>query len=473
MEFRDYLRMLRRGWPIILLVTALTLGAAAAYLQIVPKRYDATAVVLVSAQGASSVSDMQVGAQYTQKAVKNYAELATSPLVLDPVIKDLGLTQTREEVKGQLNVATASDTTMLQITASGPQAAPAAALANAVASNLTTVVRDLETNRTVVGSRNFIRLTPVQTAQVPSIAVSPNVQRILAGALVVGLLLGLALTILLATLDTRIRRSRDFWGLTETPLLAAIPRARRAKTHPLVARDDPSGAVGEAFRTLRTNLRFLETSGPRSLLVASTVEEKNGVDVAANLAFALAEAGFRVALVDVDLRHPRVGLVMGVEHKQGLSDVLTDQASLADSLVATSHPKLTVLLAGTLPPNPSELLGSPEMHNVLGALEKQFDYVVLDAPAVLSYTDAAVVSVGADRTIVTVASGKTRSNELSAALRALNNVGTVPVGVVLTRVSAARMDPEEYIRPPDRRPRPPAPTTNGVRTNAVLRGVRQ
>lgn len=473
MEFRDYLRMLRRGWPVILLVTALSLGTAAAYVQIVPKRYDATAVVLVSAQGASSISDMQVGAQFTKQAVRTYAELATSPLVLDPVIKDLGLSQSREAVKGQLFVTPTSDTTLLQITASGTEAAAAAELANAVAGSLTTAVRDLETNRTVVGSRNFVKLTEVQTAQVPTIAVSPNVERILAGGLIVGLLLGLALAILLATLDTRIRRSRDLWALTDTPLLAAIPRVQRAKTNTLVARDDPSGAMGEAFRTLRTNLRFLETSGPRSLVVASTAEEKNGVDVAANLGFALAEAGFTVALVDVNLRHPRVGTVMGVEHERGLSDVLTDQAGLEDSLVSTSHPKLSALLAGTLPPNPSELLGSPQMRKVLAALGQQFDYVVLDAPAVLSYTDAAVVSVIADRTVVTVASGKTRRNELTAALQALNNVGTVPVGVVLTRFPMAQMDPEAFIRPPDRRVRPSAPESNGARKSLSLRGISQ
>jgi succinoglycan biosynthesis transport protein ExoP len=473
MEFRDYLRMFRRGWPILLLVTALGIAAAASYLQVVPKRYDATAEVLVSTQGATSISDMQVGSQFTQRAARTYAELATSPVVIDPVITDLGLTETREEVAGQLVVAPVGDTALLQITASGNDAAQTAALANSVASTLTTVVRDLETNRTVVGSRNFVRVTPVQTALVPSIAVSPNVKRIMASGLVVGFLLGLALTIVMTTLDTRIRRSRDLWSLTDTPLLAAIPKVRRAKLHPLVARDDPSGAVGEAFRTLRTNLRFLETSGPRSLVVASTVEEKNGVDVAANLAFALAEAGYSVVLVDVDLRHPRVGLIMEVEHGRGLSDVLAQQVDLTESLVPTSHPKLTALLAGTVPPNPSELLGSPQMRDVLDSLEKRFDYVVLDAPAVLSYTDAAVISVAADRTVVTVGAGKTRSNELSAALRALSNVGTKPVGVVLTRVSTARMDPEEYIRPPDRRLRLPSASTNGARKPAPVRGGRQ
>ncbi len=162
---------------------------------------------------------------------------------------------------------------------------------------------------------------------------------------------------------------------------------------------------------------------------------------------------------------------MSVEHERGLSDVLTDQASLQDSLVPTSHPKLSVLLAGTRPPNPSELLGSPQMRKVLAALEQQFDYVVLDAPAVLSYTDAAVVSVIADRTVVSVASGRTRRNELTAAMQSLNNVGTVPVGVVLTRFPNARMDPEAFIRPPDRRVRPPVGESNGARKSLSLRGI--
>lgn len=471
MEFRDYLRMLRRGWPAILLITLLGLGAAVGYLNIVPTQYEATSIVLVSAQGASDMGDLQMGSQYTQRAVNNYAQMATSQVVLNPVIKRLNLTEPRAKLAERIAVTVAEDTTLLQIKVSSTDAAEAANIANGVASSLATVVRDLETNRSVVGSRNFVRLRQIQVAIAPAQAVSPNVRRVAALGLIVGLLVGLAATILFQSLDTRIRRSRDLWGLTETPLLAVIPKLRRARSHPLVARDDPSGAVGEAFRTLRTNLRFLETSGPRSIVLASATEEKNAVEVAANLAFALAEAGYRVVLVDVDLRHPRVGLIMDVDHRLGLSDVLADQAELDDALVTTSHPKLTALLAGTLPPNPSELLGSTQMRAVLSSLEKRFDYVIVDAPAVLSYTDAAVISVVAERTVLTVASGRTRSNELSAALRALGNVGTKPVGIVLTRVSSARMDPEEYIRPPDRRIRALGINAAASRPAAVLRGA--
>jgi polysaccharide biosynthesis transport protein len=205
-------------------------------------------------------------------------------------------------------------------------------------------------------------------------------------------------------------------------------------------RSNPEGRSGESFRTLRTNLRYLESTDARSVLVTSPQGGEGKSTVAANLAWSLAQSNFSVILVDTDLRSPRVGGIVHVDGTVGLTDVILGYARLGDAIQRTDHPDLAVLLAGSEQPNPSELLGSAELATIIETLEERFDYVIIDSPSVLSYTDAAVVSVVASGTIVAVTAGKTKRGQLRAALLTLANVGVTPLGTVLNRVPPSGLD---------------------------------
>src|SRR5690625_3976052 len=141
---------------------------------------------------------------------------------------------------------------------------------------------------------------------------------------------------------------------------------------------------------LRTNLQFSGSGGPETYLVSSAVPGDGKTHVVANLAIVLAESGARVTLVDADMRNPRVADVMGIEGSAGLSDVLIDRVSLNDVLQPWGMHDLSVLPAGQIPPNPSELIGSQVMRNLIRELEETADYVLIDTPPVLPVTDAAV-----------------------------------------------------------------------------------
>ncbi len=439
MDFRDYLAVLRRRWPLVVAITVLGVIAAAAYLAVVPKSYVAASVVFVTAQGAETVGDLQQGNDFSQQAVKTYAELAKSPVVLGPVIDRLGLTDTAEQLALKLDISVRLDTTVFQITSTEPDPERAAQVANAVATSAIDTISTLEASDSV-GGVPLVRLDQVQTATVPLEPANPKTRTVLALGLFVGLALGFAITLIAAVLDTRIQGASEIASITDRPLLATIPNHRRAKKNPLIVRSNPEGRSGEAFRTLRTNLRYLESTDARSVLVTSPRVGEGKSTIAANLAWSLAQSNFSVILVDTDLRGPGVAAIVHVEGAVGLTDVILGYARLGDAIQPTDHPDLSVLVAGSDQPNPSELLGSAELATIIETLESRFDYVIIDSPPVLAYTDAAVVSVVASGTIVAITAGKTKRDQLRAALLTLANVGVTPLGTVLNRVHPSGLD---------------------------------
>ena len=212
------------------------------------------------------------------------------------------------------------------------------------------------------------------------------------------------------------------------------------------SRNDPRSPRAEAFRALRTSMKFLGTGdGPKIFLVSSAMPNEGKTHVVANLAIVLAESGARVALLDADLRKPRLAQVMGIEGAVGLSDVLISQAELKDVLQPWGSDNLTVIPAGQIPPNPSELLGTAAMQQVLEDLGDQADYVLIDAPPILPVTDAAVLSDFTSGTLLVAAVGKTRRQDIDQAIESLENIDERLLGLIVNRVPTRSADVSGYM----------------------------
>jgi capsular exopolysaccharide synthesis family protein len=210
---------------------------------------------------------------------------------------------------------------------------------------------------------------------------------------------------------------------------------------------DPRSPRAESFRTLRTNLQFLNTEGTsRSFVVTSSVPSEGKSTTAANLAIALADAGGRVLVVDADLRRPKLAEYMGLEGAVGLTDVLIGRAELLDVIQPWGKGSLYVLPAGKIPPNPSELLGSPTMVNLIALFEKEFDYVLFDAPPLLPVTDAAILGKSVGGALVVVSAGHTHKNQLKGAVAALQNVDARIAGFIVTMLPTKGPDAYGYGR---------------------------
>lgn len=446
-ELRDYIRILQKSWILIAVLLALGVGAASAYSIVQTPVFSSSAKVFVSTSGGSTVTDLQQGNTFTQQRVKTYADLATTPIVLLPVIADLGLDVSSDSLAAKVTASAPMDTTLIEIAVTDTDPALAAQIATAVSESLTSVVEKIETSSTATDGASAVKLTLVQHADVSQKPVSPNVPLNIALGGLVGLALGVALAVLRETLDNRIRNERDVVAITEAPILGGIVFDSKARERPLIVHDDPRSPRSESFRTLRTNLQFLDVGREnRSFVITSSIQSEGKSTSAANLAIALADAGSRVLLVDADLRRPKVHEYLGLEGAVGLTDLLIGRAEPEDVIQPWGKADLFVLPAGKIPPNPSELLGSEAMLRLIGEFNKAFDVVLFDSAPLLPVTDAAILARTVGGTIVVCAAGRTHKNQLKGAFTALANVDAPVSGVVLTMLPTKGPDAYGYGR---------------------------
>ena len=444
MELRDYIRILRKSWVLIVLLTLVAVGAASVYSIVQTPQYSATSTVVIFTQSSGSTADLAQGNSFSVARVKTYSALVTTPIVLLPVVASLELGITADELEKKVEASAQLDTSIIDITVTDTDPVRAADTANAVSASLALVVEDIETPDTT-DATSPVKLTRAQQATVPTIPVSPNVPLNIALGALVGLALGVGLAVLRETLETRIRNTRDVEQITDLPILGGIVFDPKAKDRPLIVHVDPRSPRAESFRTLRTNLQYLDVGRTdRSFVITSSIESEGKSTTGANLAIALADAGSRVLLVDADLRRPKVADYMDVEGAVGLTDVLIGRADLADVIQPWGKGQLFVLPAGHVPPNPSELLGSTRMTQLITEFNRAFDVVLFDSPPLLPVTDAAILAKNVGGALIVVAAGRTQKNQLKGAIAALDNVGAPVSGMVLTMLPTKGPDAYGY-----------------------------
>jgi capsular exopolysaccharide synthesis family protein len=430
-ELRDYITVLRKGWVFILVLALVGVAAAAGFSVLKKPVYAASAQVFVSTETSGSAADLAQGNTFTQQRVLTYSNLVSTPIVLLPVIARLDLHMTTDQLAQLVSADAPTSTTLISINVKDTDPVRAADIANATSQSLTNVVENIEA--TDADGSSTVKLTRVKQADVPNSPVSPNVPVNVILGLLVGLALGVAVAVLRETLDNRVRTEQDVEKISDKPVVGGIAYDDKAKERPLIVQVDPRNPRAESFRTLRTNLQFLDLgTGSRTFVMTSSVQSEGKSTTVANLAIALDTAGFRVILIDADLRRPRVAEYMEVEGNAGLTDVLIGRAELEDVAAPWGRGNLVVLPAGPIPPNPSELLGSRAMQELITRLEGEFDYVLFDAPPLLPVTDGAILAKKASGAIIVVASGKTIKGQLAGAVSALENVGAPIAGFVMT-----------------------------------------
>lgn len=431
MELHQYVHSLRERWRSGLLVAALVLAVVMGLTALQTPRYQATNRIFVQALAGEGVGDLSSGVSYATQQISSYADLAATPFVLNPVIEELGLAASPAALAEDITVTVPTETLMLEITATSEDPAEAAAIANSIAENLEMQVASLASD----GAGTSIELRVVSPAVVPTSQASPDIVRNAALAMVLALLAGVATSLARSLLNTRVRQARDVQSGAGPAVIATIPAIRGAESAARVLVESPHGAASESYRELRTNLQFMKfVDGRRSVLLTSSLKGEGKSTCSVNLAYAVARSDSRVLLIDADLRCPSLHTVLGLEGSAGLSTVLIGQAELQDVVQPVGLEGIDVLSSGMIPPNPSELLGSSAMEELLAEATRRYDFVIVDSAPVLAVTDAAVLSQFVGGVVVVAQNERVRKSELDRSMDKLDAVGAKVVGVVLNRV---------------------------------------
>ncbi|NLA28706.1 MAG: polysaccharide biosynthesis tyrosine autokinase [Propionibacterium sp.] len=432
MELQQYLRIVRDYWRSILASLFICIVVAAGVTLMQTPMYSTSSSVFITVESGGTAGELSQGANYAERQVNSFINVTTSEIVLQPAIDQLGLDTTPTRLAKALEVSSPANTSVIKIAAKDPSPEQASLLANTVAANLEEAVTSLAPPGPD-GTR-LVTATVINSAPIPASPVSPRVTTNLALGVLLGLLLGFGQAVLRNMLDTRIQTTEDIEQVTDAPVLAVIGH-REGEAGRVAETSGPAWANAEAYRRLRTNVGFVGLGGQHrsSMVVTSSLTGEGKTETVVNLARVLAQAGSTVLLIDADLRRPQVAARMGIDADLGLTDVLTGRGPMYEFVVQVA-PNLTVLSAGTVPPNPSELLGSDAMTHLLEAVEKHYDYVLFDSPPLLPVTDAVVLSAKVGGTIVIARSGEVRRPQLAAALDLLDAGEVTLFGLVLNDV---------------------------------------
>jgi len=433
MEFdlRGYVRLLlkRKWWLISGLIGTVAIGMFVTVAT--TPVYQAQASLFIG-QRQISTAALQLGAVVTNLSddlVRSYAQIIDSRSIAQRAISESGLEQTPGEIVSGLEALPVVDTQVIRIIYLASDPVVAERVTNAVAKAFASEIDQLESSPQP-NAQPAIQVSIIDPAVAPGRPIAPNPVRNMALAVVLGVLAGGGLAFLVDHLDQSVK-SREELERLGLPSLGAIPTLDTAGEEVHLERDT-QGAGGEAFRKLRTSIGFLGVEKPiKVMLVTSSVAQEGKTTVALNLASAYALGGFRTLLVEADLRRPSLHRVFGMYGTRGLTTVIVGSVPLEEAILHTETRNLSILLAGAIPPNPVELLGSEQLLDVLTKLRMMFDVLIIDSPPLAPVADPATLAGRCDGVVMVARAGKTDRRRLVESAGVVERAGGRLLGVAL------------------------------------------
>lgn len=478
----DYLQILRRRRGVALITFLVVVAVAAIVtLQMTPI-YAATTKVEIQPVGDS------LGGPFEDSSLQTQVALIKSDAVLKRAAEELTLPSTEPLVEN-LDVQLVSDTRIVEITITDPLPAEALVRASAVADAYIAFRRERAIEHVLLADQEIseridevkrqideigepqepseeaerealdgqLQALQVQRQTLPEAdvlrrgggsvidpaialpdAVRPNLMLNASFAVVVGITLAIAFALLFESLDDRVRNQDEVERRLGATILGHIPAIQRrgpTDLHHLSVADDPGSGTAEAFRTLRTNLRFMAMEHPLdTLMVTSATTGEGKSTVTANLAVSFAQAGKRTILVSADLRRPSIHDYFDLKNEVGLMDALDPDFPLERALKSCGISNLRVMPSGGIPPNPTEVLGSARLSRLMDSLAEISDIVIVDAPPVLGLADASTFAHRTDGVVFVVDVHETTRRQLSHSADQLRKAGGRIIGAVVNRI---------------------------------------
>lgn len=441
MDLVEYGRAIVRGWWIVALCVLAGLAAGALTTAAATPIYQSSVKFFVVSPTAAGQSPLQAR-ELSKGRIVAYASLVKSDKFVERLANNGSTGLSAAAITESISASADRDTLILSVLVSMPDQARAVQTARLIAGSLADWVGQLEAGQTDL---NVVAGPTEELAPV-----SPRAPLNLALGGVLGLGSGIAIVVSRRLRDKTLRKTEEVEAAAGLPLLAvltaqagpagtpaapaaAAPAAPASRRGAAARRERAAFLREEAGRRLRTNIdhfRAMPASGVVSITSATAGEGKSSV--ALMLAQSWAEAGVSVLLVEGDLRNPKLAAELGLGGSLGLADVLAGRAALSKAIQHAEGPGLHVLAAGTVPDRPTELLTRPAAAAVLGQLRDTYSRVVIDAPAMQPFSDAALLAANADCTVLVLGRGRVTNEVLKSALRNLELVNAKLAGFVLT-----------------------------------------
>jgi len=463
-SLRDAAQIIRKRLWVIVLVTLVFVGAAVAFSHWQTPVYEASAKLLVRQEQQEQVDpDKADSAQGLQQLTQTVLEAIESRPVAEETIQRLGLQMDSDELLLNLTTEQIGSTPFINVAYKDADPERAQEIANTVS--------QVSSERTsqVSTSANGVTVTIWEDAKVPTTPESPDPARNAILALALGLMFGIGLTFIMEYLDESWRSPDDVERVSGIPAFGIIPKfeimkvkeesgARMFRLHSgagsvasredkqrnsfpggLVAAQEPAGVASEAYRILRTKLFYSLVDSPFKVIVLTSAGRHEGrTTTVANLGVTLAQADKNCLILDCDLRNPALHTIFASKNTRGLVNILVD-GQQSQEVWQEPIPRLKMISAGPLPPNPMELLSSRRLTAFLGEMRQEFDYVLIDTPPV-GLSDSFVLAANGDGVLLIVHAQRTRKEALPQALRDLQNVGANVLGTVINSFGAPKDD---------------------------------
>ena len=434
-DLRDFFKYIFSQQIIVILcvILSITVGVAYTFKMKTPMYKTYTTIVLTAEQTNKSSAITQSDLTLNQSLVSTYSQIIKSKRVLKQVIKNLGLDYSVDGLSSMISVESISNTEIIKVSVVSAEPKIATKIANETAKIF---------GEEVVKLYNIENINVVDEAETPKLPYNMNYVKDVIIYILIGLVIGYAIIIFRFYFDTAIKSIEQVETKLNLPMLGAVPfkgAKKGKKIEELVVHENQKSIVSEGIKTLRTNLQFSAVDKKlKSILVTSSIPGEGKSFTSANLAAAFAKTGLKVLLVDCDMRKGRQHYLFGVKNDKGLSNLLIsdDETDFNRFFKKTKVDNLFLLTMGTVPPNPSELLGSEKNKKIVDLFNQYFDIVIYDSVPVNGLPDSLVMSQLVDKVVIVTELKYTPLELLENTKKSLEKVNADIAGIVVNKVPA-------------------------------------
>lgn len=441
----------------IIILVALIIGAIFSF-GIIKKEYKASTTLILGRTTYIS-EDMEneqlTSGQVTSSEIKmsseiisTYEELVKSNTSIKEIKESLNLEISQQDLRDSIEIRRVDKTNLVEITVKSNDNKLTASVANKSAEVLAKKVKEIY---------KISQMYIIDPAQTPDMPYNVNYVRDFVIFLILGLIASIVYVVLLVKYDTTIKSAENIEEDLGIKTLSAIPNKKEKKQalENLLNFEDEKSGILDAFKTLRTNVQFLNINNKSNkvMLITSCFTGEGKSYVAANLASVFAKAGKKVILIDMDMRVGVQGRIFGIPNHLGISNYLSGintngmeiNERINSYIKETSIKNLNVITSGTVPPNPTDLLSSEKLPELIKDLSVFYDIILIDGAPTLPVADSLILSTIAGSTILVAAEEKTKNDELKKAKRDLQNVGGRLIGVVLNQATVKEKKENETL----------------------------